>query len=287
MLNEMKSSSAGTENSVEKNENDVQSNSSALATQGEALRGSQAQKSTHNSRFTFLNNPKLKKVLLVLFFIFLTILVLILVKHFIDQKRLSSITDYESCAAAGYPIMESYPQQCARPDGKSFTRILSEEELKNLYANSTSDWVTYTNAKYGINFKRPPGWSLVEKEISDDSSRKLLISMNLLETQPSQNQYYIDIYNSDIENTEEFIKETYGITEQGPSNITRINLNDKETYKFFIAKSGVSPSGTGNILIRNGSTIVVISSAPKAGTAKEILNHVDLNNIASSLNFTQ
>ncbi|MBP9816600.1 MAG: hypothetical protein KBD05_01055 [Candidatus Pacebacteria bacterium] len=34
------------------------------------------------------------------------------------------ITSFEECAAAGYPIAESYPEQCYTPDGKSFVRVL-------------------------------------------------------------------------------------------------------------------------------------------------------------------
>jgi hypothetical protein len=32
------------------------------------------------------------------------------------------ITSFEECVAAGYPVMESYPEQCMTPEGKSFTR---------------------------------------------------------------------------------------------------------------------------------------------------------------------
>jgi len=35
------------------------------------------------------------------------------------------INSFEDCAVAGYPIMESYPERCATPDGKSFTRDIS------------------------------------------------------------------------------------------------------------------------------------------------------------------
>lgn len=38
------------------------------------------------------------------------------------------INSFEDCAAAGYPIMESYPERCATPEGKSFTRDISAEE---------------------------------------------------------------------------------------------------------------------------------------------------------------
>lgn len=32
------------------------------------------------------------------------------------------ISNFEECAAAGYPIMESFPERCATPDGRSFTK---------------------------------------------------------------------------------------------------------------------------------------------------------------------
>lgn len=34
------------------------------------------------------------------------------------------VTDFESCAAAGYPVMESYPRQC-RAGGKTYTEKIS------------------------------------------------------------------------------------------------------------------------------------------------------------------
>lgn len=39
-----------------------------------------------------------------------------------------TISSFEACKAAGYPIMETYPEQCATPEGKVFVRELSEEE---------------------------------------------------------------------------------------------------------------------------------------------------------------
>ena len=49
-----------------------------------------------------------------------------------NQEDEPLITSYEECTAAGYPIMEIYPEQCAVPGGKSFTRILSKEEQSQL-----------------------------------------------------------------------------------------------------------------------------------------------------------
>lgn len=32
----------------------------------------------------------------------------------------SSISTYDECAAAGYPVLMSYPNQCSTPDGRTF-----------------------------------------------------------------------------------------------------------------------------------------------------------------------
>lgn len=36
-----------------------------------------------------------------------------------------SITSFQECVDAGYPIQESYPERCMTPDGKSFTNSTS------------------------------------------------------------------------------------------------------------------------------------------------------------------
>jgi eight-cysteine-cluster-containing protein len=41
--------------------------------------------------------------------------------HVREEGKMLSIASYEECAAAGYPIMESYPSRCATPDGRTFT----------------------------------------------------------------------------------------------------------------------------------------------------------------------
>jgi hypothetical protein len=43
------------------------------------------------------------------------------------KEVFAEITSFEECAAAGFPIMESYPEQCRTPDGKHFVREVPEE----------------------------------------------------------------------------------------------------------------------------------------------------------------
>ncbi len=47
-----------------------------------------------------------------------------------NQKKIASISNFEECAAAGYPILDSYPARCLTPDKRSFTQELTEEEKK-------------------------------------------------------------------------------------------------------------------------------------------------------------
>lgn len=39
-----------------------------------------------------------------------------------------AINSFEDCVAAGNPILESYPEQCIAPDGRTFTRVLPPAE---------------------------------------------------------------------------------------------------------------------------------------------------------------
>lgn len=41
-------------------------------------------------------------------------------------KPTNDITTFEECKAAGYPIMESYPERCSVPGGGTFTRVTTD-----------------------------------------------------------------------------------------------------------------------------------------------------------------
>lgn len=43
-------------------------------------------------------------------------------RYFISKPE---ITTFQECADAGYPVMESFPEQCKTPDGKTFTNDAS------------------------------------------------------------------------------------------------------------------------------------------------------------------
>lgn len=64
----------------------------------------------------------------------------------------TGISTYETCVAAGYPVAESYPEQCIIPGGQSFTRVLSDEEQNKLDADSQTDNEARNNAERIVNF---------------------------------------------------------------------------------------------------------------------------------------
>ena len=43
------------------------------------------------------------------------------------SKKQVVVNSFEECAVQGYPILESYPQQCKTPDGKTFAEDIGNE----------------------------------------------------------------------------------------------------------------------------------------------------------------
>ena len=90
-----------------------------------------------------------------------------------QKQKTSEITSFEDCAKH-YPVMESYTEQCATPDGKQFTKKLSTEENQRLAPSFKpsakpsatvieipADWKTYTREKE-FEYSYPPNWVINE-----------------------------------------------------------------------------------------------------------------------------
>lgn len=58
------------------------------------------------------------------FVVIIAIIVAVLARN---AQQLNDIDSYQECAAAGYPIMESYPERCSTPDGRTFTNSIGQE----------------------------------------------------------------------------------------------------------------------------------------------------------------
>jgi hypothetical protein len=65
----------------------------------------------------------MKKIYYILILCFLSGLFFFGPKFFLLGNKVNS---FDSCQKAGYPILDSYPEQCQLPNGKSFTKQIDE-----------------------------------------------------------------------------------------------------------------------------------------------------------------
>ena len=49
-----------------------------------------------------------------------------------QKSSVANISNFEQCAKAGYPVMESYPRQCRTPDGRNFVEELPGMRLEGV-----------------------------------------------------------------------------------------------------------------------------------------------------------
>ncbi len=77
----------------------------------------------------------------------------------------SSIDSFEECAAAGNPVMESYPRQCRTPDGKHFVEIIPGKEECEIAGGLWGIWGNDSSASASCN----PSTFDVGKECTDSS----------------------------------------------------------------------------------------------------------------------
>lgn len=75
-----------------------------------------------SARYTVTMTDSAKRFAFVLFVLAVIIAILIGLNTFLKSDVTDAINSFEDCADAGYPIMESYPEQCAVPGGQTFTK---------------------------------------------------------------------------------------------------------------------------------------------------------------------
>jgi hypothetical protein len=81
-------------------------------------------------------------------------LVLIIGAYFLmRQSPQAPVTSFETCVAAGYPVMESQPRQCKTLDGRTYAEEIPQNPT---YANASADLITvelpYPGAVTGKDF---------------------------------------------------------------------------------------------------------------------------------------
>lgn len=80
----------------------------------------------------------------------------------IETDRLAGVFDYTSCAAAGYPVSDSYPAKCETPDGQLFTEertVARTADILNVQEVPPTKYNLFT-AKF-VRFEYPTTWNPV------------------------------------------------------------------------------------------------------------------------------
>lgn len=107
-----------------------------------------------------------------------------------DEQR--NISNYEECAEAGYPIMESYPEQCVTDDGRTFVRDVSEEVRQYEYLSEKGVKVEVTSPEndesptspFTVEGRVPGNWSFEASfpiELVDQEGNRLAMAVAQLD----------------------------------------------------------------------------------------------------------
>lgn len=94
----------------------------------------------------------------------------------VENNKINIISSFEECQAAGYPIMESYPEQCKTPDGLNFIRKISSSE------NSFGNLITLS---INENIKFEDGLSITLSEINDSRCKPEMVCVWAGELSPT------------------------------------------------------------------------------------------------------
>jgi hypothetical protein len=127
-----------------------------------------------------------KKILIIALIFWALIMALIYGVKFYSDKQTASIVDFETCAAAGYPIAESYPATCRTDDGRIFTEVLNE--IQQDISEDDSLHVSFgTELSYTIEYPTSKFIRVVCPETAYDG-------LNLI-TRPSEDNQSDDVEN--------------------------------------------------------------------------------------------
>jgi phosphoglycerol transferase MdoB-like AlkP superfamily enzyme len=64
--------------------------------------------------------PSTGRVYFALFLAFFVAIAVIIILFHTQKNPYSKISNFDDCVRAGYPVMQSYPEQCTLPNGKFF-----------------------------------------------------------------------------------------------------------------------------------------------------------------------
>ncbi len=199
--------------------------------------------------------PKNKKI--VVFLIVLLIVSLVIWKY--QQKSaVEQISSFEECARAGYPVLESYPEQCRTPNGESFTRQIPNQQ--NLQQETIEE--------IGLSFQYPTDL-LYRKEIADNDGNIRTVGFFLTKGSEQNPEYQMyGLYENYRNATKDDLERAK--TEMDPTTIKEVNVGGYKGIEGLIT----GPKTRHITIILKDDKLFSISTLPPTEDNKSITEQI-------------
>lgn len=175
-----------------------------------------------------------------------------------NNSNIRAINSFEDCAKAGYPIMESFPEQCRVPGGKTFTKQVSEQ----------SNWQEERIEEIGLIFKHPKDL-VYRKEIADDDGRIRTAGFFLTKGSENNPEYQMyGLYQQFRDATEQDLE--LAKREMDPNTIKEVTIDGYKGIEGLI----LGPKTRYITIILKGSKLFSISTMPPTQENKAVTESI-------------
>ncbi|NTU72738.1 hypothetical protein HGB07_01010 [Candidatus Roizmanbacteria bacterium] len=182
----------------------------------------------------------------------------VVVWNYQKASKIQSIDTFEECAQAGYPIMESYPEQCRAPDGRNFTKQIS----------ASSDLRPETIDEIGLSFQHPKDF-VFRKEITDSAGSIRTAGFFLTKGSENNPEYQMyGLYEQYKDATEQDLERAK--TEMDPASIKEATIDGYKGIEGLI----VGPKTRYVTIVLKGKALFSISTLPPTPANKSITDQI-------------
>lgn len=88
-----------------------------------------------------------------------------------NNENLGSIDSFKKCKEMGFPILESYPEQCVTPDGRKFTNSISKDDRSCIQLVTSAKDLTGECKEFSTPCDVPGGWEKVESCLGNEGQK--------------------------------------------------------------------------------------------------------------------
>lgn len=188
-----------------------------------------------------------------------------------EEPKQATITNFEQCKAAGYPIAESYPEQC-HANGQSFVNESQKPQVDP--QDETANWLLYEPPGKQYEIRIPDGW-----EVHRHQKESHLFSQDIVYKQGTKAVVIEDEGGRDFSYLPfglNYFLEADGLLPTGTKTKTFKTKNGDEVI-LYTRQQTAEPEGIGppkstmsyEYWIRKGDTVINIThEVPKTETAQ-------------------